>query len=170
MFNGEKRVGLFYDGAQATSWYVQRGYDVLRVTKGDYRKVHRPATGAQPNMLAVREASDFLGLMLPVKVRVSGRQGGLAGAWTAHYRAGGWYHDIVVKNWLSVEDMGRTLWHELVHALQFERDSFRPGLPPREVVTRHNKAYRDGTAYRNKPWEVEANSYMDYNSEIALAR
>lgn len=165
-----KMVILAYNSADAAEFYTRRGFNVKRVTKGDYRKPHKPITGARPDHTAIQEAASFLDLSFPVEVRTSSRQGGAYGHYIARYRAGRWRHSIMVKSWLDAEQMGRTLWHELTHAMQFERDSFRPGLAPNEVRTRHNSRYRDGTSYHQKPAEVEANSYMDYNSEIPLAR
>lgn len=188
--NGEKRVILAYDPYTAGAYYRSLGYEVDRVTKGDFRRDARKAeqrpTGARPNMRAIREAIEFLGITLPVEVKVTTRKGGRYGAHTpiptggnAHVRNGrvsnlatatGWKHSITVKAWLTVEQMGETLWHELAHAMQFERDA-RPGRQRPEAVLRAWKtAYCDGTAYDRKPHEVEARSYEGFNSESPLAR
>lgn len=171
MYDGEKKVVLAYSGAEATDFYVRKGFDVLRVTKGDHRKVTKLPTGARPNSRAIREACDFLGVALPVKVRVTSHQGYTHGMHTARPSiGGGWYHDILVKSWLTAEQMGATLWHELAHAMQFERDALNDHQTQQEIATAWKRAYLDGTSYRQKAAEVEARSYESHNDEIALAR
>lgn len=170
--DGTKKVCLAYTGPEASAYYSVRGWSVLRVTKGDYRKTVKRPTGARPNRARIREAIDFLDLALPVNVRVVNHQHGCYGAHKAKYDAatGQWSHDIIVKSWLTAEQMGHTIWHELAHAMQFERDAWRPGLDVFTIRRTWHTAYRDGTTYRRKPYEVEARSYEPHNDEIALAR
>lgn len=137
----------------------------LRVTKGDYRKATKPATGAAPNMLAIREACTQLGVELPVRVHTSMRQGGAYGHHILRKENGNLYHDIMVKGWLSVEQMGRTLWHELAHCVQSE--SFLDSSDPQRAW---KVAYRDGTSYRMKRWERDAREHEDLNDDLPLAR
>lgn len=171
MSDGSKQVVLAYSGGDATDFYVRRGHEVVRATKGDYRKINKPITGARPNTFAIKEACDFLGVKLPVKVRVTNHQGWTHGMHTARHRiGGGWYHDILVKSWLTAEQMGETLWHELAHAMQFERDALNDHQTQREIALAWKSAYRDGTSYRQKAAEVEARSYESHNDEIPLAR
>lgn len=172
---GEKFVALAYDGAgaiRAVALVKRRDIAGATAARGDYRKRTRRVTGAKPNMLAIREACAFLDVKLPVKVRVTNHQGGCMGQHRARYDAATrtWSHDILVKSWLTVEQMGETLWHELAHAMQFERDALTRSSDPFTVRRAWHAAYRDGTTYRHKPYEVEARSYEHHNAEIALAR
>lgn len=183
-----RKVILSYD-ASSVRWHYERlGFEVLEVKKGDYRKASRPParpTGARPHQQAIQEAIDFLNIKLPVEIKLTSRAGGRYGAHTpvptgrnVSVRNGrvynldlatGWKHKITVKNWLSAEQMGQTIWHELAHAMQFERDALPVGLP-QDCLRHWRTSYRDGTAYMDKPLEVEARSYEPHNSELPLAR
>lgn len=180
------RVVLAYDAADARRYYERRGYEVVKVERGDYRKMTQRPTGARPNPAAIREAIDFLGIKFPVDVKVLSNQGGAQGrhrarptggnVWTRGSRifnaetATGWVHLITVKNWLTVEQMGQTLWHELSHAMQFERDALVPGRDGSSALRAWNALYSDGTSYDHKPLEVEARKYEQHNDELPLAR
>lgn len=187
--DGSKKVCLAYDSAGAATLYERRGLKVASVTKGDYRQQESiPAfpSGAKPDLTAVREAAEFLGIKQPTKIVTNSRVSTHCG----HHQllptggntvkrgnrvlnadtATGWVHRIMVKDWLSADQMGKTLWHELTHAMQVERDCLLPGLTPSQVLSAWKTAYRDGTSYNRKPWEIEARSYEQHNDEMPLAR
>lgn len=186
----EKRVILSYDASSVEAHYARLGYEVLQVDLGDYRRVARTATqhptGARPNMLAIREAIDMLGITWPVEIKVSGHKGGTMGRCKTLPTGGqverrgdrilnadtatGWKHVISVKNWLTTSEMGETLWHELAHAMQFERDVLPLGLDGRGSMRAWNTMYRDGTTYTDKRYEVEARSFEPFNDDLSLAR
>lgn len=184
--DGRKEVILAQTAADARAYYINASGRVARVEKGDYRLTSRPATGAQPDLAAITEACAFMGLRLPVEVKLSPRQRGAYGNYWPLPTGGqvravgnkihnidsatGWKHRITVKNWLTVEQMGETLWHELTHALQFERDALISGLTPLAINRRWRSDYHDGTAYDHKPAEVEARGNQEFNREMPLAR
>ena len=187
--SGEPEVILGYNAAEAAEYYEDRGRKVARVDEGDYRARPLVPSGARPDMDAVQEAVAFLGLRFPVKIKMSNRaqfQMGLhrpepthpllsfrnnriIGAAFVRAEDAAWTHNITVAANLAADAMGQTLWHELTHAWQFERDVDFSDTVKTAVVS-WNTSYRDGTAYANKPYEVEANSMMPYNEEIPLAR
>jgi hypothetical protein len=166
----EKKVILSYD-ASSVKWHYQRqGYIVMGVEKGDYRKAQnaRPRTGAKPDMASVREAIDQLGIRLPVRIHESMRQGGAQGHHILRkdrQRGDALYHDIMLKGWLTAEQMGRTLWHELAHCVQSE--SFLASDDPQRAW---RMAYRDGTSYRMKRWERDAREHEALNDDLPLCR
>jgi hypothetical protein len=188
-----RRVILCYTADQARAFYERQGWQVLEVSRGDYRKQPRAASGAQVDQRALREAIASLGLVLPVKVRYSSRTGDSYGRHAVRpthpsaavrngriyglkrltNREARWEHRIVLKSWLDADQMGRTLWHELAHALQFERDHVIPcGFDASALTTyrRHHASYRDGTSYSQKPSEREARTYEPRNDSHPLCR
>jgi hypothetical protein len=162
---------------------------VASVTKGDYRALPKRPSGARPHWPNIREAIDFLGLKLPVEIELNTRaqfQRGLHRTEPEHpalMRKGSklfgtkrvpasearWVHRITVHAALPADEMGRTIWHELTHGLQFERDVPLAGSVWDVLTTSHDQ-YRDGTTYKAKPAEVEANAMMEHNDELPLAR
>lgn len=196
--DGYKWVCLAYDrpDVERTIAHFHGHRPVAAVDAGDHRKEPQRDHGARPLMSAVREAADLLGLTLPVEVRTNSRQGTKRGCYSprsknprvayapggAVYRAGSsatpasegcWAHTIMVKSYLPAERMGRVLWHELTHALQFERDVLGVLGPDATVLDAHMRMrtlYRDGTSYSVKPWEVEAREHEPLNDDLPLAR
>lgn len=159
-----------------------RGYtDVRRTTKPPASKA---GAAWAPDWAAINHAIEFLGLTLPVDIKLTGHQGGRYGAHTfraargAFYKdftrdtaSGGMRHAITVKNWLAPEQAGRTLWHELCHAMQAENAVKAAGaVTMREQLTAwaHCSARRGNYSYR--PIEVEAREYEAFNDEQPLAR
>jgi hypothetical protein len=196
MQSGVKHVVLAYSLQEARTFYERRGYSVTNVTKGDFRKTAQRAaqssSGAKHVPAAVAEAIDFLGITLPVDIRYSSHSGGVYGRHSAYPTGAGirvsgnrvfglrehtaetatFRHRILLKSWLSADQMGRTLWHELAHAMQFERDHYigQEDRNASAVMRAYHASYRDGTAYLHKPAEVEARSYEPFNDETPLAR
>lgn len=178
-FSGEHIpfVILAYDAAGAQTYYARAGYKVVKVEAGDFRRKAGPKVRTQQgatktlkiNRANLAKAIEFLELDRPVDLHFNSRYGSTYG----NHRCRpvglfGWKHRIMVKSYLTPEQAGETLWHELGHGLQFERDIIALGLNHRESLTRWNKAYRDGTSYRNKPYEIEARSFEQHNVEIPL--
>jgi hypothetical protein len=181
----EPQVALCYD----PEWCWDHFDNVASVTKGDYRSLKaKPKSGARPHQANLQEAIRFLEIQFPVEVKVTGRadwQWGSHRVEPTHYAIGKrgekffgtdlvpaedgrWVHRIRVHESLSAEEMGRTLWHELTHAMQFERDVPMTGSVRDAMQTSH-KHYRDGKAYKAKAAEIEADSMMEHNHELPLA-
>lgn len=186
----EPAVALAFSAIEARVYYERaKGLPVASVTEGDYRALSAP-TGARPNQENIAEAMAFLGLELEVDLTLDPRskfQRGMHRPMPEHpflsYRNsrvfGGklvlatdarWRHQVRIASKQDAETMGETIWHELTHALQFERDSGYAAVGTvHDVLIRWRNSYRDGTSYEEKPREVEANDYMQYNKELPLA-
>ena len=160
-----QKVILCYTVQQAVDYYMRQGYTVIRVVKGDLVNVPQDG-GWRLDPVQYRAALDFLGIRWPVVIKQTSRVGGQYGAHRLKPQAGRLVHSITVKSYLRAEDAGRTLWHELCHAMQAERVS--AGDPSNAVVAWRNTDERLGS-YRNRPIEVEARSYEDFNDEMPLA-
>lgn len=159
---------LAYDRFSAEAYFRAR-YDTVEYLGTGTRSVS-PASAAKWRLdpAALREAIDFLGLTLPVKIKQTGHQGGRRGAYWLRQVARQRYHHITVKNWLTPEQACRTLWHELAHAMQAERYN-DPSAPFVVVQQAWANAPERRGAYRNRPVEVEARSYEDYGVEVQIA-
>lgn len=180
----KQHVVLAYDAHGARRYYEARGWTVIQVVKGDLVNCAPAAGGWTLDRAAFRAAVEFLGIKMPVQIKQTGHQGGRYGAHQfapargkfmkdarLDTASGGMIHKITVKSWLSPEQAGRTLWHELCHAMQSEqacadattmRDQF--------MAWRFCSARGHGVAYNRKPIEVEARSYETFNDEKPLAR
>lgn len=183
--SGAKEVCLGHSPADVAAYYSRRGRAPVSVVKGDYRKQPQRPTGARPNLAEIRKvAAEVFGLTLPLTVTVQNHQGGRRGAYgpkptrpdgrVAKYvyeltPGTTFVHSIKVKSWVDAEQMGKTLWHELAHAHQFERDILSRTSDARAALELFKNSYRDGTRYARKPWEVEARSYEQHNAERPLA-
>lgn len=161
----EREVILAYSPQGAREHFEARGRVVLRVAKGDYRCVPKGNVIIQS---ALREAIDAFGIKWPVRVKQTGRAGGRQGAHTLDFDL---THCITIKSWLTPSEAGRTLWHELCHAMQAEREARNAGVTsPRDVLdVWSNCSARDG-AYRKRPIEVEARSFESWNDDTPLVR
>jgi hypothetical protein len=154
----EKRVIRAYTAENAINYYTRRGYTVLSIAKGDYRKQEREAKakaqgGHRLDHKAIQEAADVLGLKLPVRVRQHSRVGNTHGNYRLAGLAGqATHHNIMVKSYLTPKEATNTLWHELTHALQAERDG-KSDLATWRKVSNEQKVY----SYRQRPIEREAN-------------
>lgn len=125
---------------------------VLDVQRGDYRKQEREAKikaegGFRIDRQALADAIDLLGLKLPVKIRFNSRVGRQNG----NYRLRNGHHDIMLKSYRTPQQASDTLWHELTHALQAERDGH--GSVSVWADVRRAQA---SIPYLSKPLEVEA--------------
>ncbi len=182
----EKKVALAYDAAGARRVMESLGWTVLEVHSGDYRVPSAPL-GAKVNMLSVRTAIKELGLRCPVEIKMSNRaqfQRGLHQAvptdpsirqvgkkvYGAEDAAPDFKHVITIAAKQTADAMGETVWHELTHALQVERECIPGAQNAREVLQRIKAIYRDGTTYEAKRWEREANAAMANNARLPLAR
>lgn len=176
-----KFVILAYDGAGARRFYERQGYTVVSVAEGDHRvqaaRASQQPTGAKVIPAALNAAVNDLGLGLPVEIHYTSRQGSVRGSHGVRPTgpgvtvkgnkvygidsATGFKHRIMLKSYLTAEQMSRTLHHELAHAMQFERDVLSRKLPPRAALRLWHTSYADGTSYVNKPYEVEARRHED---------
>lgn len=184
----QKEVILADDSRQAADHYTSKGLTVLEVREGDYRQRDATPSGARPCFLSIRKASAMLGLRLPVEVKLSGRKSFNLGGYipvptdpSIRISGGkargpldtapiGFRHQIEVKSWLTAEEMGECLWHELTHAQQFEREALPLGISVRNILKAWHTDYHDGTGYSQKRQEREACANMKNNSTIPLAR
>lgn len=186
-----KQVILAYSAQSVIDHYNRRGIAVVGIEKGDFRKVRaaaKPSGRYAKNERAIREAIAFFDLKLPVEIKLTGHQGGRMGAHTLSLKGGqvvhrgtrvygaqtatSLFHKISVKNWLTPEEAGRTLWHELTHAMQAER-AFA-GLPSDASPYERAKAWQ-GCAersrripYSRRPIEVEAREHESMNDSLPL--
>lgn len=182
----EQKVILAYDPGGVREYYEARGWTVIAIHRGDYRyeQAKRTAGGWRVNQAALKEAIDFLGIKLPVRVKQTGRRGPQQGAHYFRQRfgqfmknpdkdtaSGGFYHHITVKNYLTAEEAGRTIWHELAHAMQAERETANAATM-REAFDawKFCSARGRGITYRAKPIEVEAREHECLNDDNPLAR
>jgi hypothetical protein len=173
---------LAYSAPGAVRVLYGHGYtDIEPVAKPRKAKPHARAQWVKDEQ-AIAEVIDFLGIKLPVVIKQTGHQGGRHGAHIfrassgkfmrnpAHDTAtGGMYHHITVKSWLSPKGAGETIWHELCHAMQAERESAH-ATTMREQFDAWSTCSARGGTYDRRPVEVEARSYEHFNDEKPLAR
>lgn len=127
--------------------------------------------------IALKRACEVLGITSPVHVKRSpGRS--LAGAY--HGRKLGAlvhrhcdpvqsYHCITVSAVLHPNDASRTLWHELTHAAQSERDpAFHKKYDKAEALQRCKSKQSSAAHRRYKalPWEVEARANSGLHDDV----
>lgn len=152
-----REVALCFSAASARSFFEGRGFVVLQVEAGDYRKAERAAAarasgGFRIDREALAAAIELLGLTLPVKIRFTSRVGNVNGNYRLH--ASG-YHDIMLKSYRTTQQASETLWHELTHAMQaerFQRDN--PHLTPRTAWLAQLQQSKG--KYKRCPLEIEA--------------
>lgn len=176
----QKVVALGYSKDTLRDSLVRRGYNVLSVTPGDFRKIERrPAAvatggaGWHLDRRALNAAAKQMGLKLPVHVKTNSKYGGKNGTYrfkpaskapaglrVANATA---FHNIVVKSYLTPEQATATLWHELTHALQAERAG---------SVEAWNRFTRDQRRwpYARRPIEIEARKVSAARAHEMLAR
>lgn len=193
-----RKVILAYEAASVRAHYERLGWTVLQITRGDYRTrerqqarvATRPRGGWTLDRPALAEAIELLGIKLPVEIKQTGGQPGV-GRHGAHglrpsggsvrIQGGRCYntdtatgigHHITVKSWLTPDEAGRTLWHELAHCAQSERVMNR--LPDsatiRDCIMAWHRAYRNGVSYEHKSWERDARDHEPMNDDLPLAR
>ena len=151
----------------------------------------RQAAPATPGWLVdetnLARAIKDLKIKFPVRIKTTGHRGGRLGAHQLRFGydaprgtripAGThFYHHITVKSWLSAQNAGETIWHELTHAMQAERairESAKENHGASLVTLKkawENHPMRKGRRYLTRPCEVEARSYEHRNAQIPLAR
>ena len=172
--DGDKGVILAYAGQsdEIVKHYARMGKTVVSVVKGDHVNGPRAANGGGWSIIPAnyREALDFFGLTMPVKVKQTAHQGGRYGAHSFRVGPDGRpYHHITVKSWLDPQQAGRTLWHELTHAMQAEREAAGTRTTADALRAWRTTSARMGS-YRDRPIEVEARAHEDYNDVTPLAR
>ena len=116
--------------------------------------------GTRFSVPAVREAIAYFGLVDPIEVKFSG---GIHRRGCHRYAGKGQPHIITVSTYLSPEEAGRTLWHELTHAAQRE-------YLGQEEFTAQYRLESATKGYRGNKFEVEAREHSDLNAEIPLAK
>lgn len=109
---------------------------------------------------AVLEALDYFGIVDPTEVKFTA---GIHRKGAHRYAGPGQPHLITVSTYLSPEEAGRTLWHELCHAAQREY----LGVPEFVAQYRQESASK---GYLGNKFEVEARQHSDLNTEIPLAK
>lgn len=165
MTDGTKQVVLAYDTVGARSFFTGRGYDVRSVTAGDHRVAKRNAQtkavgGFRLNHAAIRDACELLGVKMPVAIKFNGRVGATHG----NHRFTGSSHRIMVKSYLTVQQASETLWHELTHALQAERDCGSRAA----WVAQHSEQRR--YSYQRRPIEIEARKMSEDMADLLLTK
>lgn len=186
----ETRHILAYSAEGVRNFYERSGYTVLEVsTVRRTRTTERPANKPwRVNERAIREAAEFLGLTLPVRIKPTNHAGGRYGCHELRpegpgvrikngriygiENATGLFHHITAKAWRSAQEANETLWHELAHAMQAERELSKLAAPWDALDgLRAWAACADrgrGTAYARKPVEREARSYEQFAAEHPL--
>lgn len=162
---------LAYSADAVREWYTRRGYMVVSVTAARKPRAHNKIAKWALNHAALRTAQRELRLAWPVEIKLTGHEGGRYGAHTLASRNGQPMHKITVKNWLSPEQAGRTLWHELTHAMQAERAAAKfcaTGYAQARAAWSKDPG-RLGS-YRSRAIEVEARSNERRNNDIPLAK
>jgi hypothetical protein len=195
----EKKVILGYDKRGVHAHYEALGYVVLDVTPGDYRQQEFLAAAQgrgegpwhiDPDALA--EAKAYFGLTLPVEIRLNGRESSTSAYYRLTPKGGRCHrkgsrianietatrlvHEIVLKSFLGPERAGESLWHELTHAAQAERQIAAAGLGPDASAEDRWRARQDaharenkGIGYERKPCEREARENERLNDACPLA-
>lgn len=129
-------------------------------------------TEVKVNWPLLREAAKTIGLTIPVAVRfrsVKAHGGQYVGVVNGK-------HVVEVSTYAgrSIDFINRTLWHELAHALQCERDWNGKHL---EFFRHYNRDIKEravaqgvanNVSYKNSQYELEANSVAERYAYIML--
>lgn len=175
--NGEhKTIDVIAHTQEAAEETAQRhGYQVTSsriVRKGERFKL--PTDGGWSLIEnAFFDACAELGIEFPVSIQKTSHKGARMGRHRADsLNSGKPYHNITIKSWLTAEQAGRTLWHELRHAQQCEALAVETGTEfgTDDFIRAWREVYRDGTTYRHKRWEREAVATEPNNDRLPLAR
>lgn len=161
----ERRVVLCYTAQRASDYFTGRGFRVLNVQKGDYRKQQRAAAkraagGFTIDRKALAVAIELLELKMPVKIRYNARVGNTMG----NYRFRNGVHDIMLKSYLAPEQASSTLWHELTHAMQAERAGGT--IDTWNSFAGEQRRY----TYAHRPIEIEARQMSKDKADVPLCR
>lgn len=189
--NSERQI-LAYSELSARNYFTGRGYQVHSLTPHRPSKSWtRPANKPwRKDERAIREAIEFLGLTLPVRIKLTGHAAGRHGAHHLYPEGGtvrhsgtriwnidtatGLFHHITVKSWLSAAEASRVIWHELAHAMQAEHAlaELPADAHPREAIEAWVacESHGRGVTYEDKPVEIEAREYEEFATEQPLAK
>ena len=146
-----------------------------KIVKGDYRMKLNPDAGWRLDEAALTHAQSLLGLRWPVSVVTNAREGGTAGnyritrgteapARLSHLWAVPLYHRVMLKSYLTPEEANESLWHELIHACQAEREGSVYAWQS------YNANQNRGWNYNARPMEVEAREGAKKFSHIRLTK
>lgn len=134
-------------------------------------EIHLPATrknraGAAPDMWAIEDAVEHLGIKKPIRMRwTSGdRRHGTYRCEHVYGTDGGERHNITLSTHLDAKQLSKTLWHELTHAQQNER------LGRKEYNSQYRQEGYSGERYRRNKFEIEARQNEDMAYLRPLAR
>lgn len=186
--NGEEktRQALGYDPDFIWDWYERRGYNLISVEKTPNRQRGTSAAKAPRDFsideAALAEAIEFFGIKQPVVIRFNGRLGSVAGnhrfrSTALHSTAqdrrevgeAHTYHRIMIKSYLSPENASKTLWHELTHAMQAEREAGEEAAGFAGIRRWNQADARDRKySYDVRPCEIEAREHEDLHDSLPL--
>lgn len=110
---------------------------------------------------ALADAAELLGIKMPIHIRYNGRYGSTRGSWTTDFRDRMHCHVIMLKSYRTQQAASVTLWHELTHAMQFER----AGRSRMRML-----ADSEGLDYLHRPHEIEARELSYAYSDVNLLR
>lgn len=156
---------LAYSREGAIALAAERGYTIMSIETAAAKAQRERGGGYRIDRAALREALDFLGIALPVKIRYTSRVGRTRGN---HRLVANRSHDIMLKSYLPADQASKTLWHELAHAMQSER-AIRAGQDWLAIANERNPGSSRRIAYRVRPIEVEARTYEQYAEACPLA-
>lgn len=160
-----------YSEEGARTCAIRYGYNIVACRKYVKAEYHQAPenSGFKISALNLRSAEKLLGLTWPIEIKKTSHKGGRRGCYKPTMRNGRYVHAITIKSWLDPEQAGRTLFHELTHGLQAEREIIKHSNWP-AFVRAWNAKYRDGTAYEAKPQEIEARANEALNDKYPLAK
>lgn len=102
--------------------------------------------GTQLDAKAIHDAALMLGITHPVKIKWDPRVTGSCGGW---HTFDGYSHTIDLNPHLKRCRASSTIWHELTHGHQRERDGWH------EAQVRYERANRE-VGYHENPYERQA--------------
>ncbi|MFI5405096.1 MAG: hypothetical protein ACHQ1D_01145 [Nitrososphaerales archaeon] len=112
--------------------------------------------GFEINLSLVKQAAEFLGVKLPVKVKITSGSGRVG----SHYLENG-VHNITVSRKQSLLEINKTLWHELQHAadaqkwLEIKENNPRNEMISYRSVVTEERAIRCENTYGFSEWLVK---------------
>jgi hypothetical protein len=160
----EERWVVSEDPVACRTWMEKKGYTVHGIVRRPKGGRPKPPGGWKISALALREAQVALELQFPVKIEILPHQGGKRGDYQPS--DDGKSHRIRIKNWLDTEQASKTLWHELTHAKQTEREIQFGERTLRPAFSRMKTNYeplpgRKKGRYKHSPCEIEANNVAE---------
>jgi hypothetical protein len=147
------------------------------MTEPKRKKKHKRAWDIDREALS--RACKAIGLKHSVKIRITAQKrtsGQYLGLCFQRRTAGKRAHEISISTYLSTKDAGKTLWHELTHALQRERyrsgalfcEAYEASLSESLSTSRRETRKPDG--YDESPFEQEAAGAESRNKNNPLCR